>query len=101
MKKMIGTLAVVAMLGVGATGCTTTDQNTATGAGIGAAAGGIIGGATTGTAGGALAGAAIGGVTGAMIGAASSPGNCYYRDHYGRRYVADCPSGYHWRRPAY
>jgi hypothetical protein len=101
MKKLIGTIAVVAFLGAGATGCTTTDQNTANGAGIGAVAGGVIGGVASGTAGGVLAGAAIGGVAGAMIGAASSPGNCYYRDRYGRRYVADCPSGYHWHRSGY
>lgn len=101
MQKLIGTFALVAILGAGAAGCTTTDRNTAGGAALGAAAGGIIGGAATGTTGGALVGAAIGGVSGAMIGAASSPGNCVYRDRYGRRYVSDCPSGYRWHRPRY
>ena len=30
------------------------------------------------------------GVAGALIGNASEPGQCYYRDRYGRRYIAAC-----------
>ncbi len=56
-------------------------------------------GAGKGAAGGAMAGAAfgpwgaaIGGVSGAVIGNVSEqPGQCYYRDRYGRRYIDSCP----------
>ena len=87
MKTVIAMLLVVAAIA----GCTPTEK----GATIGAASGAVIGGAVTGKAGGALAGAAIGGVAGALIGRASEGSNrCYYRDRYGRRYVANCPQGY-------
>jgi F0F1-type ATP synthase membrane subunit c/vacuolar-type H+-ATPase subunit K len=40
-------------------------------------------------------GAGIGAVSGAVIGSVSEqPGQCYYRDRYGRRYIDRCPSGY-------
>ncbi|MGN6550933.1 MAG: glycine zipper domain-containing protein [Pararhizobium sp.] len=84
---------IIALLMIAAAivGCTPTEQ----GATIGAASGAAIGGAVTGKAGGALAGAAIGGVAGALIGRASEGSDqCYYRDRYGRRYTARCPSGY-------
>ena len=39
-------------------------------------------------------GAAIGGLSGAVIGSVQEqPGQCYYRDRYGRRYIDDCPRG--------
>lgn len=66
--------------------CTQTEK----GAGIGAASGAIIGGVATGNVRGAAVGAAVGGVAGALIGRANEPGRCYYRDRYGRRYIADC-----------
>lgn len=84
---------ILAMLLVAATivGCTPTEK----GATIGAASGAVIGTAVGGDIGGALAGAAIGGIAGAVIGKASEGSNqCYYRDRYGRRYTARCPSGY-------
>ena len=56
MKKLLLLTAVVAALGA----CTPREQNTATGAVVGAGAGALIGGAATGRASGALAGAAIG-----------------------------------------
>ncbi|CAN7529940.1 glycine zipper domain-containing protein [Pararhizobium sp. LjRoot235] len=82
MKKIL--LAVALILPLAA--CTQTER----GAGIGAASGAIIGGAATGKVRGAAVGAAVGGVAGALIGSASEPGQCYYRDRYGRRYIAAC-----------
>ncbi|OJF96465.1 YMGG-like glycine zipper-containing protein [Pararhizobium antarcticum] len=86
MKKTIALILVA----LAATSCTQTEK----GAGIGAVSGAIIGGAITGNVRGAAVGAAIGGVSGAVIGNVSEqPGQCYYRDRYGRRYVDDCPRG--------
>jgi predicted small secreted protein len=83
MKKIL----VLALVGLSIASCTPTQQ----GAGIGAASGAIIGGAVTGNVRGAAVGAAIGGVSGALIGrVAEQPGQCYYRDQYGRRYIDDC-----------
>lgn len=87
MKKAIA-LILVAMA---VTSCTQTEK----GAAIGAGAGAIIGGALTGDVRGAAVGAAIGGVSGAVIGHVSEqPGQCYYRDRHGRRYIDDCPRNY-------
>jgi uncharacterized membrane protein len=87
MKKALALL----LLGASLASCTATEQ----GAGIGAASGAIIGGAVTGNVRGAAVGAAIGGVSGAVIGnVAEQPGQCYYRDRYGRRYIDDCPRRY-------
>jgi predicted small secreted protein len=82
-------LSILLLLaGATITGCTPTQQ----GAGIGAASGAVIGGVATGNVRGAAVGAAIGGAAGAVIGnVAGQPGQCYYRDRYGRRYVANCP----------
>jgi hypothetical protein len=83
MKKIIA----LAFIGLSIASCTPTQQ----GAGIGAASGAIIGGAVTGNVRGAAVGAAVGGVSGALIGRVSEqPGQCYYRDRYGRRYIDDC-----------
>ncbi|HEX2146200.1 MAG TPA: YMGG-like glycine zipper-containing protein [Pseudorhizobium sp.] len=87
MKKACIAL-VVAMTAVG---CTQTERGAAIGAGTGA----VIGGLATGNVRGAAVGAAIGGVSGAVIGSvAEQPGQCYYRDRYGRRYIDDCPRRY-------
>jgi hypothetical protein len=86
MKKAL----VFALIGLSIASCTPTEQ----GAGIGAASGALIGGAVTGNIRGAAVGGAIGGLTGAVIGnVAEQPGQCYYRDRYGRRYIDDCPRG--------
>ncbi|MFJ6326256.1 MULTISPECIES: glycine zipper domain-containing protein [Rhizobium] len=86
MKKIL----MLALVGLSIASCTPTEQ----GAGIGAASGAIIGGAVTGNVRGAAVGAAIGGVSGAVIGSVQEqPGQCYYRDRYGRRYIDDCPRG--------
>jgi len=87
MKKVIA----LVLVGLAVTSCTQTEK----GASIGAVSGAIIGGAVTGNVRGAAVGAAIGGVSGAVIGSvAEQPGQCYYRDRYGRRYIDNCPSGY-------
>ena len=87
MKK---TIALV-LIALAAASCTQTEK----GAGIGAVSGAIIGGAITGDVRGAAVGAAIGGVSGAVIGhVTEQPGQCYYRDRYGRRYIDSCPRGY-------
>ena len=87
MKKVIGLM----LAGLTLAGCTQTEK----GAGIGAAGGAIIGGAVSNSWRGAAIGAAIGGVTGALVGHVSEqPGQCYYRDRYGRRYIDDCPRSY-------
>ena len=67
MKKAV----ILALIGLSIASCTPTQQ----GAGIGAASGAVIGG-----------------VSGALIGSvAEQPGQCYYRDRYGRRYIDSCP----------
>ncbi|MGE7369659.1 glycine zipper domain-containing protein [Neorhizobium sp. NPDC001467] len=86
MKKLM----VLALAGLSLAGCTQTER----GAGIGAASGAVIGGLATGNVRGAAVGGAIGGVAGAVIGNVSEqPGQCYYRDRYGRRYIDSCPRG--------
>ena len=87
MKKAI----ILILAGLSVAGCTQTEQ----GAGIGAASGAVIGGLATGNVRGAAVGAVVGGVAGAVIGKVSEqPGQCYYRDRYGRRYVDSCPRNY-------
>ncbi|AMJ63294.1 glycine zipper domain-containing protein [Bosea sp. PAMC 26642] len=87
MKKILILAALAASLGA----CTQREQNTGTGALVGAGAGAVVGGLATGRAGGALAGAAIGGAGGAIIGNATTPDQvCYDRDAYGRRIRYAC-----------
>jgi hypothetical protein len=87
MKKVIA----LVLVGLAAASCTQTEK----GAGIGAVSGAIIGGAVTGNVRGAAVGAAIGGIAGGVIGHVSEqPGQCYYRDRYGRRYIDNCPPNY-------
>lgn len=84
MKK---TIALV-LIALAVASCSQTEK----GAGIGAVSGAIIGGAITGDVRGAAVGAAIGGVSGAVIGnVTEQPGQCYYRDRNGRRYIDACP----------
>ncbi len=88
---MIKKIAAFVLIGLSIASCTPTQQ----GAGIGAASGAVIGGVVTGNVRGAAVGAAIGGVSGAVIGrVAEQPGQCYYRDQYGRRYIDDCRGDY-------
>ena len=86
---MYKSIAVV-IAGLMVTGCTQTER----GAAVGATSGAIIGGVLSNNVRGAALGAAIGGVLGAV---AAQPGQCYYRDRYGRKYIDDCPGGYRTR----
>lgn len=91
LEKAMKKALIMLMVGASLAGCTATER----GAGIGAASGAIIGGVATGNVRGAAVGGAIGGVAGALIGNVSEqPGQCYYRDRYGRRYIDDCPRRY-------
>jgi uncharacterized membrane protein len=82
----------IALVVVGLTmaGCTQTEKGVA----VGAASGAVIGGIVSNDVRGAAVGAAIGGVLGAV---AAQPGQCYYRDEFGRRYIDDCPRRYRHR----
>jgi hypothetical protein len=83
MKKILIVLAVTA----GVIGCTNTER----GAVIGGLGGAAIGTAVSDDAGGAIIGGIAGATAGALIGnVADQPGRCYYRDRYGRRYIARC-----------
>jgi outer membrane lipoprotein SlyB len=73
--------------------CSQTEKGAAIG-GLGGAAVGAAVASPGNTAEGALVGGAVGAVAGALIGAANEPGQCYYRDSRGRRYIARCPAGY-------
>ena len=73
------------------TACSQTEKGAAIG-GLGGAAVGAAVASPGNTAEGALVGGAVG--AGALIGAANEPGDCYYRDRSGRRYIARCPEGY-------
>lgn len=87
MKKAL----ILAVAGLALASCTQTER----GATIGAASGAIIGGAVDNSWRGAAVGAAVGGAAGALLGAVSEqPGQCYYRDRYGRRYIDSCPRDY-------
>lgn len=82
-KKAIG----MVLAGLMVTGCTQTER----GAAVGATSGAIVGGVISNDVRGAAIGAAIGGVLGAV---AAQPGQCYYRDRMGRKYIDDCPARY-------
>jgi YMGG-like Gly-zipper len=79
---MYKVIAIV-VAGLTVAGCTQTEK----GAAVGAASGAVIGGIVSNDVRGAAVGAAIGGVLGAV---AAQPGQCYYRDQWGRRYIDDC-----------
>jgi len=77
----------ILLMGLSVASCTQTER----GAAIGATSGAIIGGVLGNNVRSAAVGAAIGGVLGAV---AAQPGQCYYRDRYGRRFIDDCPRAY-------
>ena len=90
MRKSILAITLASTAALGA--CASNPQ-VAQDAAIGAAGGAAIGAVVPGVSvlQGAAVGAAIGGVSGALIGrVAEQPGQCYYRDRYGRRYIDDC-----------
>ena len=87
MKKLI----VLALAALTLASCTQTEK----GATVGATTGAIIGGLTTGNVRGTAVGALIGGTVGAVLGSVKEqPGQCYYQDRRGRRYIDDCPASY-------
>ena len=83
---MFKAVAVI-LAGLTLAGCTQTER----GATLGAATGAVIGGVLGNNVRSAAIGAAIGGVLGAV---ASQPGQCYYKDEYGRKFIDDCPADY-------
>lgn len=88
MKPAVLALPLIALLGLSA--CVTSpEQNTAIGALGGAAVGAAVSGKGDKTQG-ALTGAVVGAIAGTMIGQTQTPGECYYRDQYGNRYIAAC-----------
>ena len=86
MKKMLFTLPILAMA---LSACQTRDQNAALGAVGGAVVGAAVSSGSDRTKG-ALIGAAAGVAASTLIGPATSPGQCYYRNSRGERFIADC-----------
>ncbi|MCA0275664.1 MAG: hypothetical protein LCH86_06650 [Proteobacteria bacterium] len=80
MKKVILALAAV----VAISGCTTTERDVATGAGVGAVAGALIGGGR-----GAVIGTAVGAASGLLVRNLRN-GYCEYRNSRGQIYTARC-----------
>lgn len=69
--------------------CGTPEQSAMAGAVTGAALGAAVSDSDDREKG-ALIGAAAGLTAGVLIGNSSKPGDCIYRDAYGRRYIAPC-----------
>lgn len=82
-------LALIALIALPLAACQTADQNAAAGALAGAAVGAAVSSDSDRTQG-ALIGAAVGVAASTLIGPANTPGQCYYRDANGRRYIAAC-----------
>ncbi|ODT08588.1 MAG: hypothetical protein ABS58_01740 [Mesorhizobium sp. SCN 65-20] len=78
-SAILALIAVVALAG-----CTTTERDVVTGAGVGAVAGGLIDGGR-----GALIGSAVGAASGLLVRNLRN-GYCEYRDSRGRIYTARC-----------
>ncbi len=83
MKQILISLGALALVA----GCTATERGAAVGGVTGAAVGAAV---ADDTVTGAVVGGAVGAAAGALIGQASEPGKCYYRDQWGRRYIAPC-----------
>ena len=88
MKAIVLSLSLSA-LALSACVETTPTQNTVLGGVAGAAAGAAISSKDD-MAKGALVGAALGAAAGTYLGQTSTPGQCYYRNSAGQRYVAAC-----------
>lgn len=69
--------------------CTPSEQGAAIGAVGGALAGSALSSDSDKTRG-AIVGAGLGAIAGGLIGEANSPGQCYYHDGRGGRYIAPC-----------
>ncbi|MFZ1416839.1 MAG: glycine zipper domain-containing protein [Burkholderiaceae bacterium] len=73
MKRTLGSVAMVTLMGLALTGCANSGMsrqqtNTAIGAGTGAAIGGVLGNAIGGSTGSTVGGAVVGGAVGAAVG---------------------------------
>lgn len=80
---------VLPMLTLSLAACQTEGQNAALGALGGAAVGAAVSSDSDRTQG-ALIGAAVGVAASTLIGPTQTRGQCYYRDQYGRRFIAAC-----------
>lgn len=92
MKMLSITLTAAAMFAAACqpTASTNTQQNAAlTGAVTGAALGAAVSKGNDRVKG-ALIGGAVGAAAGTLIGQAQTPGDCVYRDSYGRTLIAPC-----------
>ncbi len=90
MTRSFTSLSALVLAGaLAVSACTPTEQN----ATIGALGGAVVGAAVSGDGDkteGAIAGAALGALAGSLIGQSNQPGQCYYSDGYGGRYLAPC-----------
>lgn len=82
-------MLVLPVLALSLSACQTADQNAALGAVTGAAVGAAVSSDDDRTQG-ALIGAAVGVAASTLIGPTNRPGQCYYRDAQGRRFIAAC-----------
>jgi outer membrane lipoprotein SlyB len=82
-------LLALPLLPLALAACTPAEQNAALGAVGGAAVGAAVS-SDEDREKGAAVGAVVGIVGSQLLGPAPSRGDCYYRDQYGRRFIAPC-----------
>lgn len=86
---MTRSLISLSILALALAACTPTEQRAA----IGALGGAAVGAAVSSDADrdkGALVGAVVGAAAATLLGPAPTAGQCYYRDEYGRDFIAAC-----------
>ncbi|MFO1203807.1 MAG: YMGG-like glycine zipper-containing protein [Tabrizicola sp.] len=82
-------LVGIPLLALSLAACTPSEQNAAIGALGGAAVGAAVS-SDSDREKGAVVGAIVGVAASQLIGPAQKPGQCYYRDQYGNKYIAAC-----------
>ncbi len=82
-------LLTLPLLTLSLAACQTGEQNAAIGALGGAAVGAAVSDSDDRLEG-AVVGAAVGAIASTLIGPAPTQGQCYYRDQYGQRFIANC-----------
>jgi outer membrane lipoprotein SlyB len=82
-------LVTLSLLTLPIAACTPAEQSLAVGALGGAAVGAAVS-SDDDKAKGAVVGAVVGATAATLLGPASNPGQCRYRDAYGREYIAAC-----------
>lgn len=82
-------LLTLPLLALPIAACTPSEQNAAIGALGGAAVGAAVSSKSDREKG-AVVGAIAGVAASQLLGPAQKPGQCYYRDQYGNRYIAAC-----------